>query len=138
LGRIALKKEESSSEKNEDKKLSTGVLKEEGISLIILLATFTVILQLVFFKEPILNTIRVSLSIFWMFLFGGFMIFYYWFSEFSFVERIVLGIALSSAAVGIAGYYAGLIGIHTSVHGILIPLIETAIGLYLIAQKLKG
>lgn len=135
-----MKKENSTSEEGkelETAKLDVSVLKKDFSQLGIFLVLFITILQIVFYKESLITTGRVSLSIFWMFIIPGFMIMYYWFEKFSFIERIILGTILSAGIVGIIGYYMGLLGLPTQVHGILIPLAEVGIGSWIISRKLK-
>ena len=128
-----MKKESSSSEK----KLTMTVLKDESIQLAVFWVLLTATLQAVFFKESLDVVAKTSSALFWMFVLPGFTVMYYWFRNFSFVERVVLGIMISAAVVGIFGYYLGLVGIHTRVNGMIIPLMGIAVGSALIAKNVE-
>ncbi len=50
---------------------------------------------------------------------------------------MVVGIALSASLLGTISYYIGFIGIHTKVHGIILPIVFIITGVLLLFLKLE-
>jgi len=106
-------------------------IKKEAISLIIVLGIFLIIFKLVFFKESFTIILKVVFSIFWLFVLPGYLIMYYWHQKLEFIERLIVGIALSAAFIGIFSYYFGILGINIKFHTILLPIILIIIGFFI-------
>lgn len=110
-------------------------LKDEAKYLGILFLLSIIILKIVFYKENILLTLRLTASFFWMFILPGFSLMYYWQEKIKFTERFIVSIALSAAIIGISSYYLGLIGLHLKYHSILLPAVFIALGLLILFKK---
>ena len=70
--------------------------KEKAYLFLVWLGLFA-ILQIVFYKENFLSTVRISLSIYFMSVVAGFSWMYYWYEKLDFLERLVLGSVLGLA-----------------------------------------
>lgn len=97
------------------------IKKESGI-IFVLFIVLTVMLKLIFYNEPFISTVRISFSIFWIFIIPGFYLLYYWHNSLDFLQRFVLSTALSIAIIGTLSYHLGLIGLHIRTHALIIPL----------------
>lgn len=107
-------------------------MKNEGLWLLILLVLSIIAFKIVFYKESFLVVVRVTWSILWLFVLPGFTVMYYWHDKLEFAERIVAGVALSTALVAIPSYYLGLLGLNIKYHGILLPLAIIIIGIVIL------
>ena len=105
------------------KKEIFDTIKNEMLHLGILFLTFAAILKIVYFKEDLFIILRMDLSLFWLFLLPGYSIMLYWREKLDFTERIIVGIALAAAVIGIFSYYIGLFGLDMKYHAILLPLV---------------
>lgn len=110
-------------------------LKKGLIKLGVLFIVFLVIFKILFFRENLIVVFRTVLSIFWMFVLPGYSIMLYWNEKLDFVERLVIGIALSAAIIGISSYYIGLIGLNIKYHVIILPLTLIILGIIIISKK---
>ena len=97
-----------------------------------------VIIKIAFYKEGISIVIRTAFGIFWLFILPGVSILYYWHEKMAFIERLIIGIVLSSALIGISSYYLGLLGLHIKYHAVVIPLALLICGGFIIFFKLKN
>lgn len=104
-----------------------------GIVLLLLLLS----LKIAFYKESILVLIRTSISLFWIFILPGFTIMYYWNDKLDFLERLVIGVALGAAIIGISSYYIGLIGISLRYHLVILPSLLILTGVFLLFVRKK-
>ena len=104
------------------------LIKKEIIYIGILFLIVLIIFRIVYFKDNFITSFRVVLSLFWLFALPGYSIMFYWREKLDFTERIIIGIALSAAIIGIFSYYFGLMGLNMKYHGILLPLILILIG----------
>ena len=96
--------------------------KKEFLYLLIIFITFSILFKIIFFKENLIVILRVILSIFWMFAIPGYFILFYWHEKLEFAERLIMGIALSAAIIGIFSYYFGIMGLNIKYHIALLPL----------------
>ena len=101
--------------------------------LLILLAL--IIFKIAFYKENLIIVIRTVLSLFWLFVIPGYFIMLYWKENLGFIERIIIGIALSASVVGIFSYYHGIIGLNIKFHAIIFPILLILIGLTINLRK---
>ncbi len=104
------------------------VLKRELLYIGVLLALALAIFQIVYYKENFIVTLRFVLSLFWLFVIPGYFAMLYWHEKLGLAERIVIGIAVSAAIVGIFSYYIGLTGLNMKYHGYLLPLLIVITG----------
>ncbi len=47
------------------------------------------------------------------------------------LERFIIGVSVQTAIFGLASYYAGLMGWHVAMHGLVLPLVSIAVGVTL-------
>ncbi|MBI4452007.1 hypothetical protein HY637_01130 [Candidatus Woesearchaeota archaeon] len=97
------------------------VVKKESVYIGILFLIGLIILKIIYYKDSFIVSLRFALSLFWLFVLPGYCIMIYWEEKLDFLERFVIGIALSAAVIGILSYYLGLIGLNIKYHGILLP-----------------
>ena len=105
-------------------------MKYIGLSFLVGLILF----KIVFFKENLVVIFRNVLSLFWLFVLPGYVLMLYWKEKLDFVERLIIGVALGAAIVGILSYYIGLIGLNIKYHVIILPLILISIGVIIIRK----
>ena len=109
-------------------------IKKEAINLLVLFLLLLLIFKIVYLKENAIIILRTVLSIFWIFIIPGFYLMYYWHQKLDFVERLVIGIGLSAALIGISSYYLGLIGINIKYHTIILPSLMLGFAFFLIIK----
>ena len=122
---IALKKEVSDLLKKE--------LQYIGLLFLLALAIF----KIAFFIEDFIVLLRNVLSLFWLFVLPGYFILLYWREKLEFIERFVIGIALSAGIIGISSYYLGLIGLNIKYHTFVLPLALILIGIAIIKKDIR-
>ena len=110
-------------------------IKKELMYIGILLIVLFIIFKIVYYKGSFIVSLRFAASLFWMFILPGYFIMFYWKEKLDFAERLVIGIGLSAAAIGIASYYIGLAGLNIKYHGIILPLMMILIGLIINFRK---
>ena len=111
-------------------------VKKELIYLGIVFLALFVILKVVFFKESFVVLARYAISLFWLFILPGYFAMLYWREKIEFMERIVIGFAVSAAVIGVFSYYIGLIGLNIKYHTFLLPMILIIAGIFF-ASKAK-
>lgn len=119
--------------------LELTALKKEVFELIgkelkyigIVFALIFVALKIAFYKEGLLVVLRTSVSLLWLFVFPGYFLMLYWREKLQFLERLIIGIALSAAVIGIVSYYLGLAGLHVKYHTFLLPTLLIVIGIFI-------
>ncbi len=104
--------------------------------MLVLVAISIIALRVSFYKESFSVIIRLVLAFFWVFIIPGYSIMFYWEDKLSFTERLVIGVGLTSAVIGISSYYLGLLGLNIKYHTIILPLLCLIIGFF-IAFKSK-
>jgi len=100
-------------------------LKYIGILFLLVLVIF----KIAFFKEDLVVLLRNVLALLWLFALPGYFIMLYWKENLGFLERFIIGIALSAAIIGISSYYLGLTGLNIKYHAIILPLVLIFIGI---------
>lgn len=113
----------------------SGKLKKELVYLGIALAGGMIIFQLLFFRENVITTAMVVLALFWLFVIPGFAVMYYWHDKLDFTERLVIGIVLGIAVMGVMSYYIGLAGIHVKHHFMLPAIIIGIVAFFMMRKK---
>jgi len=104
-------------------------IKKEAVYIGILLLIVLIIFKIAFFNENIFSVLRIVLSIFWLFILPGYFIMLYWKEKLGFIERIVVGILIAAAIIGIFSYYISLAGINLKYHAFLLPSILILTGI---------
>ena len=112
-----------------------NIIKKEALYIGLLFLVIFIIFKLIYYKGQFLASLRIVASLFWMFVLPSYFIMFYWKEKLEFAERIIIGIAISAAVIGIFSYYLGVIGLNIAYHGILLPLIMIAIGLIINWRK---
>ena len=110
-------------------------IKKELIYIGILFAAGIIIFKIAFFKEDILFILKTVFAFFWIFVLPGFFIMYYWHEKTDILERVIIGIVLSAALMGVSSYYIGILGVHIKYHGFILPLFYLIVGVILISRK---
>lgn len=110
-------------------------LRKEFAYIGLLFLTAITMLKIVYFKESLVVVLRLGLTLFWLFVLPGYSIMLYWSERLEFMERFVIGVALSAAIIGIASYYFGLLGLDIKYHAVLLPSIVSIFGLLLFYRK---
>ena len=101
----------------------------------ILFVLIFIIFKIIYFKNSFSDSLVFVASLFWMFVLSGYFIMFYWKEKLDFMERLIIGIALSAAVIGISSYYIGLTGLNIRYHGTILPLAMIAIGLWIAFRK---
>jgi len=86
-------------------------IKKDILYFILSFIIFSIILEIVFYKESLISIIRAVLSLYWLFAIPGILLSYLIFEKLEFVERFVIGTLLGAILTGIPAYYLGLLGI---------------------------
>ncbi|VVB60017.1 Uncharacterised protein [uncultured archaeon] len=93
-----------------------------------------VLFKLLFINESISNTALAVSAFFWLFVLPGFfMADVFGINEF--FERLIIGILLGGALVGISAYYLGIIGFHVRYSAIILPPVFIAVSIWLSYSK---
>lgn len=117
------------------KKETFNLLKKELTYIGLLFLIAIIIFKIVFFKENLVVILKIVLSLFWLFILPGYFTMLYWGRKFEFMERLVIGAALSAGVIGILSYYIGLAGLNIKYHSILLPLVSIVVGLIIVVVK---
>jgi len=116
------------------KEVFDDIIKESRYMGILLLLAL-VIFKIAFYKENFVGLLRIVLSIFWLFVLPGYFIMLYWKEKLGFIERIVVGILIAAAIMGISSYYISLAGLNLKFHAILLPLLMIFTGVVINLRK---
>lgn len=111
----------------------TEMIKKEILSVALVILGTIIVTYITFYNEPFTGILRASLSFAWLFILPGWFITGY-FEKLTFTARILLGIMLSGALVGIFSYYLGLWILPISKQ-ILLPLALILLGAFAIAAR---
>lgn len=117
------------------KKEVFNALKKELAYIGLLFLIAIAIFKIAFFKEDFIILFRTIFSFFWLFVLPGYFVMLYWKGRLEFLERFVIGVALSAAIIGVFSYYLGLIGLNIKYHTIALPLFLILIGIVLDLRK---
>jgi len=112
-------------------------IKNESMYLSMIFIIFLILFKIIFFKENLMVIFKTVISIFWLFIIPGYFILFYWDEKLGFTERLIIGIALSAAVIGILSYYLGIIGLNIKYHTIILPLILILIGIFINFKKIE-
>lgn len=111
------------------RKLSELATKREALGIGMLFLLLCLILKIAFFKEGLASILRMSISLFWLFVLPGYFATLYWKVDIGLMERIALGCTLSAGFIGIASYYLGLAGINIKYHLFILPVLLAVCGI---------
>ena len=132
MSAAVLKKAKKAEVPNSFKQVLVSDLK----NLVLVFVAAAIGMQIVFYNESISNVLRLVMSLFWLYALPGIALLYYWHDKLSFAERFVVGFAVSVALTGSLSYYMGLIGIHSIMHGYILPPLFMIAGLITLLLKL--
>ena len=107
------------------------ILKQEGKTLGIVLASLIVVYQLLYFKENIFTVILNVLVAAWITVIPGYCALWYWRRDIDLLERMIFGAIIGIALIGVLSYFSGLFGLHVKYHGYVFPPLIIAVGLWL-------
>jgi hypothetical protein len=110
-------------------------LKKEAVYLLIILAAMIVLLKAGFYKEGMLDLIRISMVLFLQFVAPGYLLTLRFSNKLDFLERTVPGTLFSMLATGLVSYYFGIMGLNVRFHTILIPVLLGLLGILLLRFK---
>ena len=110
-------------------------VKKELVKLGILLLLFILIFKIIYFNEKFPVVLRTVIAIFWMLVLPGYFAMLYWSEQLELLERLIAGIALSAAVIGISSYYAGLAGLNIKYHTIILPAVLVVLGIIISFRK---
>lgn len=114
------------------KKETFDLLKKELLVIGIIFVFTFIAFKILFMPENFFVVLRTVFAIFWLFVLPGYFVMLYWKEELKFFERLIIGIAMGTAVIGLTSYYIGLLGLHIRYHTVVLP-----IGLILIALGLN-
>lgn len=117
------------------KKKVFEILKKELLYIGLIFILFIIIFKVAFYKESFIVVLKVVFTLIWAFALPGYFIMFYWREKLDFVERFIIGIALSLAVIGILSYYLGIFGLNIKYHIILLPPLFIVLGLIFIFYK---
>ncbi len=89
-----------------------------------------VLFKILFIKESIANTFLAVSAFFWLFILPGFFMTRAFGIE-DFLERLLIGILLGAALVGISAYYLGIFGFHVKYSAVVLPPVFIAASIIL-------
>ena len=98
-----------------------GKIKEELIYLAVLFVSLVIILKIALFNEAIMPILKLSISIFLLFVLPGFFFMYIWHDKLDFIERAIISIPLSSALIGLSSYNLALLSVNVKYHIFILP-----------------
>ena len=110
-------------------------IKEESKYIGILFVIGLIIFKIIYFKESLVMLLKITASLFWLFVIPGYFAMLYWKEKLEFAERFVIGVLVSAAIVGIFSYYFGLIGLSMRYHAFVLPPVIMIIGLAAAMKK---
>ncbi len=115
-----------------------GELVDDVKILAITVVVIFILLKILFFKESITNIIKMEASFYYLFILPGFSLLYYWKKELSFLERFIIGFAVSLTVTSISSYYIGLLGINLNISSWMIPMLIIIAGLFAQVYKYEA
>jgi len=95
--------------------------KKELIKVGLIYLGLLIVFILTFYKEPVLNLLRITLGIFYLYVLPGYFLTLYYKERLDFFFRTVLGVVLNTAVLLIVSYYLGILGIHLKYHMYFLP-----------------
>jgi len=104
-------------------------IKKEARWLAIGFIALSIALIIAFRQSPWSQSLRTAAALYWLFVLPGYALALC--SRQGFVERFIIGVSVQTAVIGQASYFAGLWGWHVATHGLVLPVVSIAIGVYL-------
>lgn len=111
------------------------LIRKESIYIGIMFIATLAIFKIAFYRENLTILFRFVFSLFWLFALPGYFAMLYWHEKLDFVERFVVGTALSAGLTGAFSYYLGLFGLHIKYHTFTLPVAIIIVGLFAAIKK---
>ncbi len=92
---------------------------------------------IVFFKESMFYNLRITLGLFYLFIFPGIPFSYIMFSESDFLKRFVFSFVLGLGVVASLSYHLPMIGLNANQHYLYLPGSVFVVGLLVLYIKSK-
>jgi len=103
----------------------------------LLILSFSIILQIVLYKESFLISLMTVLRFFYSIVIPGLCISLYLKNKLNYSARLVLGSVFIIASTSITSYYLGILGLHVKYHPWIIPPLMMLLGVLLFLKKDK-
>lgn len=117
------------------KKELNDKIRKEAIILFYLFLTAVLVFKIIFYRENLMIILRTIFAFFWLFILPGFYLMYHWHDKLSFLERFIIGVAVSASVIGVSSYYLGIIGLNIKYHVFLLPSLFLLIDFFLVWKK---
>ncbi|MBI2653409.1 hypothetical protein HYX02_01220 [Candidatus Woesearchaeota archaeon] len=104
------------------KKETFDLLKNELLIIGLIFVVTFIAFKIIFLTENFFVVLRTVLAIFWLLVLPGYFIMFYWKEQLKFFERLIIGVAVGTAIIGLTSYYIGLLGLHIKYHTVLLPI----------------
>lgn len=111
------------------KKETFDLLKKELLIIGLLFIVVFIAFKIIFLQESFFVVLRTVFAIFWLFVLPGYFVMFYWKEELKLFERLIIGIAVGTAVIGLSSYYIGLLGLHIKYHTVVLPIVLITLGL---------
>ena len=111
-------------------------LKRELVIIAIMFVLILTAFKIIFVSESFFVVSRTVLAIFWLIFLPGYALTFYWIEKLKLYERLIIGIAISTAIMGLLSYYLGLLGLHIKFHSLLLPIILIFVGIMINLKEL--
>jgi hypothetical protein len=99
-----------------------NVLKKEWKYLAVLFVIVLVILKIAYYREGILEVVKITVWLFWLFVIPGYVVMLNWQKTLGFVERSVIGTIAGIAVIGLSSYYFGIAGLRIGNQQFILPV----------------
>lgn len=103
-------------------------VKNEIVYMLVFLVLEIILFKIIFNKESFSVVLKLALSLFWLFILPGFMLMYLFIENLNFIERMIAGIVLGLAFMGIIGYNLGVLGLVFKYQVWIVPIAGIVIG----------
>lgn len=110
-------------------------IRKELKLLVAVFAAVAVAMKVAYSNEGIMEVLRTSASLFWLFVLPGYFMTLYWKDKLGFIERTVMGSTAAMAVVGITSYYLGIAGLKLQSQTVLLPAAIIAVSFAACARK---
>jgi len=105
------------------------VIKKEMLIVGIVVIVLAAAVKIAFYNEPLMDSLRISLSLVWLFLLPGYCLLLFWRAQLAIIERIIIGFLLAAGIEALTSYYLGIGGVNVNIHHFVLPLALITIGL---------
>ncbi|MFH1511399.1 MAG: hypothetical protein ABIF10_06930 [Candidatus Woesearchaeota archaeon] len=114
------------------------LLIREAMHIMIIFLVLLVSFRIVFYRQDFVTLAKAAVSIVYLFILPGLVVMWNFRHRCDFVERLILGFAVSAGFLGISSYYLGMLGLHSKYHGWFLPLLLIGIGIVFALWRKNG